>query len=273
MTGAFFYHTDPEAATRPARRQRRHASALAGVTATPYDPGPSTMVKRILLILGALAAAFVLWFWITYPNVAKLRDTNPDSTAMIDNRAAEAEAEGRPPKRVQTWVPIDRISPNVARAVIAGEDSRFFEHDGFDYEAIRAAAEENWEQKKIVRGASTITQQLAKNLYLSESRDPFRKIREAMITRSLEANLTKWRILEIYLNVIEWGDGIYGVEAAAQTYFGTSASRLNANQAAYLAAMIPNPRTVYNPKTNPRNVARRQRIILRYMRGVRLPKS
>ncbi len=230
------------------------------------------MLKRVTLILLGCVAALLLYFWATYPNVAKLRDQNPESTAMIDNRAAEALSEGRQPKRVQTWVPIDRISPNVVRAVIAGEDTRFFEHDGFDYDAIRDAAEENWEQKKIVRGASTITQQLAKNLYLSESRDPFRKIREAMITRSLESNLTKWRILEIYLNVIEWGDGIYGVEAAAQTYFGTSAARLSVSQAAHLSAMIPNPRTVYNPSKNPRNVARRQRIIARYMRGVRLPK-
>ncbi len=230
------------------------------------------MFKRVTLILLGCIAAFLLYFWLTYPNVAKLRDTNPESTAMIDNRMAEAESEGRAPKRVQTWVPLDRISPNVFRAVIAGEDTRFFEHDGFDYDALREAAEENWEQKKIVRGASTITQQLAKNLYLSESKDPLRKIREAMITKSLESNLTKWRILEIYLNVIEWGDGIYGVEAAAQTYFGTSAARLSASQAAYLSAMIPNPRTVYNPSKNPRNVARRQRVIARYMRGVRLPK-
>ena len=230
------------------------------------------MLKRVTLILLGCIAAFLLYFWLTYPNVAKLRDTNPESTAMIDNRMAEAESEGRAPKRVQTWVPLDRISPNVFRAVIAGEDTRFFEHDGFDYDALREAAEENWEQKKIVRGASTITQQLAKNLYLSESKDPLRKIREAMITKSLESNLTKWRILEIYLNVIEWGDGVYGVEAAAQTHFGTSAARLSASQAAYLSAMIPNPRTVYNPSKNPRNVARRQRVIARYMRGVRLPK-
>lgn len=230
------------------------------------------MFKRVILIGLGCISALVLYFWLTYPNVAKLRDANPDSTAMIDIRADEAVSEGRAVRREQIWVPLDRISTNVFRAVLAGEDSRFFEHNGFDYEAIKDAAEENWEQKKIVRGASTITQQLAKNLYLSESRDPFRKIREAMITRSIEANLTKWRILEIYLNVIEWGDGIYGIEAAAQNYFGISASKLSPSQAAHLAAMIPNPRTVYNPSKNPRNVARRQRIIARNMRAVRLPK-
>jgi monofunctional biosynthetic peptidoglycan transglycosylase len=169
-------------------------------------------------------------------------------------------------------VPLDRISPNLQRAVLAGEDNNFFTHDGFDYEAIQKAAEKNWEEGKIVRGASTITQQLAKNLWLSESRNPLRKLEEVPLTRSLERNLGKWRILEIYLNVIEWGDGIYGAEAASQTYFGVAASRLSPSQAASLAAMIPNPRTVFNPQKNPRAVARRQRLILKYMRGIKLPK-
>lgn len=230
------------------------------------------MFRRLILIIVVLALAVGFYFWITYPDVEWLRDHNPESTALIDARATESTDAGRDVRRVQTWVPLDRISPNLIRAVLAGEDNHFFEHDGFDYEAIQKAAKENWEEGKIVRGASTITQQLAKNLYLSESRNPLRKMTEAMITRSLERNLSKWRILEIYLNVIEWGDGVYGAEAAAQTYFGTSAARLSPSQAAYLAAMIPNPRTVYNPQKNPRNVARRQRIILRYMRGVKIPK-
>ena len=230
------------------------------------------MFKRILLAIAGIVAVLVVYFVATYPDVAWLADHNPESTAMIDARADEARGEGREPRRVQTWVPLDKISPNVFRAVLAGEDTHFFEHDGFDYEAIQKAAEENWEEGKFVRGASTITQQLAKNLWLSESKNPLRKLREALLTRSLERNLTKWRILEIYLNVIEWGDGIYGVEAASQTYFGTSAARLSPSQAAYLAAMIPNPRTVYNPLKNPRNVARRQRVIARYMRAIKLPK-
>ena len=230
------------------------------------------MIKRFTLaILIAIGAGGVA-FWATYPDVASLRDANPQTTALIEARAEEARDAGREARRAQTWVPIDRISPNLVRAVLAGEDNRFFSHDGFDYEAIQKAAEENWEEGKIVRGASTITQQLAKNLYLSESRNPLRKVREAMITKSLERNLSKWRILELYLNVIEWGDGIYGAEAASQAYFGVSASRLGPAQAARLAAMIPNPRTVYNPRTNPRNVSRRQRVIQRYMRGVKLPK-
>jgi monofunctional biosynthetic peptidoglycan transglycosylase len=230
------------------------------------------MIKRVTLVILSLVAVGAVYFWVTYPNVAALKDHNPESTALIDARAAEARAAGAEPKRVQTWVPIERISPNLVRAVLAGEDNHFFTHDGFDYGAIQKAAEENWEEKKIVRGASTITQQLAKNLWLSESRNPLRKLEEVPLTRSLERNLTKWRILEIYLNVIEWGDGVYGAEAASQTYFGVPASRLGPAQAAFLAAMIPNPRTVYNPSKNPRAVARRQRVIQRYMRGVSLPK-
>jgi monofunctional glycosyltransferase len=230
------------------------------------------MFRRIFLAsvvtVGALAGAA----WATFPDVASLRDTNPEGTALIDARLAEARDAGRPEKRVQAWVPLEKISPNVMRAVLAGEDANFFTHDGFDYQAIQKAAEKNWDEGKFARGASTITQQLAKNLYLSESKNPLRKAREALITRALEANLSKWRILEIYLNVIEWGDGVYGVEAASQTYFKTSAARLGPAQAAYLAAMIPNPRTVYNPSTNPRNVKRRQRAIERGMRSIRLPK-
>lgn len=229
------------------------------------------MIRKAILLLGGILVLWGGYEFFSFPNVATLVDHNPETTAFIEIRADQARAEGKEPKRLQIWVPIDKISPNVARAVLAGEDSRFFEHDGFDYEAIEKAARKNWEEGEFKRGASTITQQLAKNLYLSESKNPLRKLREALITMSLERNLTKWRILEIYLNVIEWGNGIYGVEAASKTYFGTSAAKLSPSQAAYLAAMIPNPRTVYNPKTNPKRVKSRQRIIERYMRGIRLP--
>jgi monofunctional glycosyltransferase len=230
------------------------------------------MLRR-LLIAGSIALAGIFLYQLaTYPNVASLRDSNPETTAMIENRRSEARSEGREPKALQQWVPIDRISPNLVRAVLAGEDNHFFTHEGFDYEAIEKAARANWEAGEFKRGASTITQQLAKNLWLSESKDPFRKAKEALLTKSLERNLTKWRILEIYLNVIEWGDGIYGAEAAARTYFGTSAARLSPSQAAQLSAMIPNPRSVYSLSKNPRNVRRRQRVIERYMRTIRLPK-
>jgi monofunctional glycosyltransferase len=197
---------------------------------------------------------------------------------------------GKEPKRFQIWVSIDQISPNLQKAVLAGEDSHFFEHHGFDWDAIQKAWEEaqkegekqakeegdydpnDWipPMPSFKRGASTITQQLAKNLYLSEDRNFLRKGREAAITYFLEQDLSKRRILEIYLNVIEWGDGIYGAEAASRTYFNKSASSLTVNEAAYLSAMIPSPLNVFNPKKNPKRVIRRQKVILRGMNYIKL---
>jgi len=221
--------------------------------------------------------------------VMLLRRGNPTSTSLIDTRIAEAEAKGQPPRREQVWVPLDRISTNLQRAVLAGEDTNFTTHHGFDYEAIQKAFEQaqreaakqakaegeddDWlpNLPEFKRGGSTISQQLAKNLYLSSQRSFLRKGQEAALTIMLERTLTKRRILEIYLNVIEWGDGIYGAEAAAQHYFHKPASALNPNEAAFLSAMIPNPRTVFNPLVNPKRVARRQRIILRGMPYVKLP--
>lgn len=229
--------------------------------------------RKSLKIFGLLLVLFLGYQAVTWPNVNRLKVENPATTAMIENRLAQAKADGREPKREQTWVPYNQISANLKRAVLAGEDSRFFGHDGFDREAIEKAMEENWEKKDFVRGASTVSQQLVKNLYLSESKDPFRKFKEAIITWQMEQSLSKERILELYLNVIEWGDGIYGAEAAARRYFKKSASGLSASEAAFLAAMIPNPRTVYNPDKNPGRVRSRQRIILRYMNGIRLPSS
>lgn len=203
---------------------------------------------------------------------------------------AEARAEGREPKKFMIWVPIEQISPNLVRAVLAGEDSRFFEHNGFDWEAIEKAwdeavkegereakAEDDYDPNDWIppmpsfkRGASTISQQLVKNLYLSEERSFIRKGREAVYTYFLERQLSKKRILEIYLNVIEWGDGIYGAEAAARTYFKKSASDLTREEAAFLAAMIPSPLNVFNPAKNRKRVIRRQRVILKYMNSIKL---
>jgi len=186
-------------------------------------------------------------------------------------------------------VALDKISPNLQRAVLAGEDTNFLTHHGFDYQAIQKAYEQAQreaakEAKKegedddwlpslpeFKRGGSTISQQLAKNLYLSSQRSFIRKGQEAVVTVMLERLLTKRRILEIYLNVIEWGDGIYGAEAASQHYFHKPASALSFNEGAFLSAMIPNPRTVFNPQVNPKRVARRQRIIMRGMPYIRLP--
>jgi len=205
--------------------------------------------------------------------IVRYRSVNPGETAMMEQRASEAQSEGQPVKRDQTWVPYDRISRNLVRAVLAGEDSRFFDHSGFDWEEIEKAIEENIEKGEFKRGASTISQQLAKNLFLSTSKNPARKLHEALITWEMELILSKRRILEIYLNVIEWGDGIYGAEAAARAYFNTSAASLSAEQAAFLSAMIPNPRTVYNPNKNRRRVERRRNIILRLMRHIEIPKE
>lgn len=227
------------------------------------------------------AVAFVRVYW--------LRTHDPSSTSLIDTRASEARAKGQQPRREQVWVPLEKISTNLQRAVLAGEDTNFTTHRGFDYEAIQKAFEQGQRESareakregenddwlpnlpEFKRGGSTISQQLAKNLYLSSQRSFIRKGQEAVVTIMLERLLTKRRILEIYLNVIEWGDGVYGAEAAAQKYFRKPASSLSANEAAYLSAMIPNPRTVFNPQVNPRRVARRQRIILRGMPYVKLP--
>jgi monofunctional glycosyltransferase len=227
---------------------------------------------------------------IMFARVARLRTHNPGSTSLIDTRAAEARARGQQARREQVWVSLNQISPHLQRAILAGEDTNFLTHNGFDYEAIqkvweqaqREAAKEAKSEGDVEgdwlpslpdfkRGASTVTQQLAKNLYLSSQKNFIRKGQEAVLTIFLEKLLTKRRILEIYLNVIEWGDGVYGAEAAARRYFNKSAASLTASEAAYLSAMVPNPRTIFNPRINPRRVARRQRIIMRGMPYQRIP--
>ena len=205
---------------------------------------------RVLAATAAIGFAVFAYVYLTLPDVRVLATTNPASTAWMDMRAREAAANGRPLRRVQRWVAYTRISPNLKRAVLTAEDDAFFEHEGVDLEQLKNAIQEDLEKGRAFRGASTITQQLAKNLYLSPSRDPLRKLRELIITRRLEAALPKARIFEIYLNVIEWGDGIWGAEAAARAYFGTSAASLSREQAALLAGAIINPRR-YSPAHPP----------------------
>lgn len=247
------------------------------------------LIRFIFLILLGVLVGLVAYNGYLFSRVWALRTGNPATTSLIEARSIEARGKGQQAQRFQIWVPIDRISPNLQRAVIAGEDSNFLTHRGFDYAAIQKAYDDAMrdaarEAKKegenddwlpnipeFKRGASTITQQLAKNLYLSSRRSFFRKGQEAILTVMLERTLSKRRILELYLNVIEWGDGVYGAEAASQYYFHKPASALTANQSAFLAAMIPNPRTVFNPRVNPKRVARRQRIIQRGISSVRLP--
>jgi monofunctional glycosyltransferase len=233
----------------------------------------SRVVKRILGAILLLIIGYLVVEYLLLPNGKELQASNPTTSALIEARARQATNAGRPIKREQTWQPLEKISRNLWRAVLAGEDARFFEHNGFDTEQIAKAIAKDIAERRFARGASTISQQLAKNLYLSESKNPLRKFKEALITRRLEVNLGKRRILELYLNIIEWGDGVYGAEAAARTHLKKSVAQLSANEAAFLAAMIPNPRTVFNPQKNPRRVARRQKVILRGMRVVKIPKK
>jgi len=225
---------------------------------------PVRRLLRWLAAAGALFFAFLAYVYLTLPDVRPLAVGNPGQTAFMRLRAREAKADGRTWRPVQRWVPYARISPNLRRAVLAAEDDGFFEHDGIDMAQIRESIETNLTKWQAVRGGSTITQQLAKNLYLSPSRNPMRKVRELLIARRLEAELSKTRIFEIYLNVIEWGDGIWGVEAASQRYFGVAASALSAEQAALLAGAIPNPR-LYSPARPSPGLLKRQQIILRRM--------
>ena len=221
---------------------------------------------------GAIAGAatvfvYVAYVYVTLPDVRELTRANPGRTAFMQLRLDEARAAGRGRFAIrQQWVPYTRISPLLRRAVVLTEDAAFFDHEGIDLNEIRASMEKNWEDGRFTRGASTITQQLAKNLYLSPSRNPARKVKELLITRRLEAALTKRRILEIYLNVIEWGDGIFGCEAAARAYFGKSAADLTMEEAALMAGAIINPRELNVARPN-RRLLRRQAIVLRRMGG------
>jgi len=227
-------------------------------------------VWRWLAVAGAIVFGAVGYTYLTIPDVRRLATTNPKTTAFMELRARESERNGKPFSFDQRWVPYSRISPNLKRAVLAAEDSAFWQHEGIDVEQIRVAVQQALDKGIVPRGASTLTQQLAKNLYLSPSRDPFRKLRELIITRRLEAALSKQRIFEIYLNVVEWGDGVWGAEAAARHYFGVPASALSRPQAALLAGALINPRR-YNPGRPPARLLRRQRIILARMGTVEPP--
>ncbi len=220
-----------------------------------------------LLGLGFVSAAYI---YLTLPDVRPLRTGNPTSTAFMDLRARQAHARGAPAAQDWRWAPYARISPNLKKAVIVTEDGAFWQHEGIDYEQLRESIETNWELGEFKRGASTITQQLAKNLYLSPSKNPIRKVKELLITRRLEVELSKQRILEIYLNAVEWGDGIWGAEAAARRYFRKSAADLTAAESALLAAALANPRLL-DPARPSDRLRRRQQMIMRRMGAVTPP--
>ena len=221
------------------------------------------MVAAAAAIFLAVQLSFLarVWWW---------RDHDPGSTAFMNARLTQMHATDSKAKLQQRWVPYARISENLKRAIVVAEDSRFIEHEGFDWEAIEKAREKNLKRGKVVAGGSTISQQLAKNLFLSPSRTPWRKGQEAIITVMIEHVMDKRRILEIYLNVIEWGDGVFGAEAAARHYYGTGAGGLGPEQAARLAAIVPDPRR-YDRNRSSSFIARKTQTILARMPLAELP--
>ena len=230
-------------------------------------------MKRLLqgtLAVAAVAFAASAYLYLSLPDVRPLRKENPKTTAFMELREREADKAGKKPRKLQQWVAYERISPSLKRAVIVSEDAAFFSHEGVDYDELEKSFEDSWKTGKRMRGGSTITQQLAKNLYLSPSRNPVRKIEELLIARRLEVELSKRRILELYLNVIEWGDGIWGAEAAARAYFQKPASALDADESALLAASIINPRR-YSPARPSTFLLRRQGLIRQRMGDVEPP--
>jgi monofunctional biosynthetic peptidoglycan transglycosylase len=221
------------------------------------------------LVLLALIALTLLQFWF-FACIFYWSVYDPDTTAFMRSRLEKIREEQPDAKLQYQFVPYARISAHLKRAVIASEDAKFFQHDGFDWDGIRKAYEKNVKEGEVVAGGSTITQQLAKNLFLSGDRAFWRKAQEAAITVMIELIMDKRRILELYLNVIEWGDGVFGAEAAARHHFGVSAAQLGPEQAARLAAMVPSPRR-YSPGRNTAYLERRTATILARMNGVRIP--
>ncbi len=204
-----------------------------------------------------------------YPNVADLEKNRPGKTAFMEYREEAWEAKGVKKKISTSWVPLAQVSPYVMKAVIIAEDDKFWSHEGFDFEAMQKALEKDLKKKKFKAGGSTISQQLAKNLYLSPAKNPVRKIKEAILTWRIERQLSKRRIMELYLNVAEWGDGMFGVGLAARRYYGKAAAALGPREAAELAAALPNPRR-FRPDGNSRYASNRAERIYQIMvrRGI-----
>jgi monofunctional biosynthetic peptidoglycan transglycosylase len=222
------------------------------------------LAARLALAAATVLSALAVWVWAGLPARSEVRvllRTNPDKTRLMEQREEEARAKGRKARATRSWVPLNRVSRHLIHAVVSSEDQGFFGHEGVDWKAIEESLERNMEKGRFARGGSTITQQLAKNLYFGTRKTLGRKVRELVVTRWLEADLPKARILELYLNLIEWGDGIYGCEAGARQWYGKPASALSASEAAGLAAMIPNPRRL-NPRVNAARHERATRRVL-----------
>jgi monofunctional biosynthetic peptidoglycan transglycosylase len=222
------------------------------------------LALRLLLAAALVLAALATWLWVGLParsEVRALATKSPERTRLMDQRAEEAKKKGRKARVAQSWVPLSRVSRHLIHAVLSSEDQNFFGHGGVDWKAIEESIERNVEKGTFARGGSTITQQLAKNLYFGTSKTLGRKARELVVTRWMEADLSKARILALYLNLIEWGDGVYGAEAAARHWYGKPASALSPTEAAGLAAMIPNPRRL-NPRVSALRHERATRRVL-----------
>jgi monofunctional biosynthetic peptidoglycan transglycosylase len=244
------------------------------ISVDPRDsetPGPPPRRRRwwrwalAFLLLSLVVAGLV--FAAGLPSRAAVRALAggaPERTSLMHQRIEEAEEKGSPYRIRHRPVPLEAVSRELLVAVIAAEDARFFEHRGFDWEATLEAAKVNWERRRLARGASTLSQQLVKNLFFSTHRSPLRKLREAVVTQWLERDLDKRRILELYVNSVEWGPGVFGCEAAARRWFEVSCARLDNSQAAGLAAMLPSPRRI-NPETSPKTWTRARDRILRLM--------
>ncbi|MBU3736304.1 MAG: monofunctional biosynthetic peptidoglycan transglycosylase [Methylobacterium sp.] len=224
-------------------------------------------IARGMLALVAIVLLYQVWIFL---HIWWWVDHNPASSAFMEDRLEILQDQNPDAELRHKWVPYQRISLSLKRAVIAAEDARFTDHEGFDWEGIQKAYEKNLKKGRIVAGGSTISQQLAKNLFLSTKRTPWRKLEEAVITLMLENMMSKRRIFEMYLNVIEWGNGVFGAEAAARHYYKTSAAGLGPEAAARLAAMIPNPR-FYDRHRDARGLSKRTGIILARMRYADVP--
>jgi monofunctional biosynthetic peptidoglycan transglycosylase len=230
--------------------------------------GPLWWLFLILLFVALLSLLYVLLM----PDLSKLKKENPKKTALMEYREMASKEKRKTYRSHQSWVSLSKMSPYLIKAVLIAEDDKFWKHEGFDYEAIQKAIEKDLKARKFKFGGSTITQQLARNLYLSPEKFLIRKISEAIITWRMERILSKKRILELYLNVVEWGEGIFGAEAASRYYYGKSSSELNPQEAARLASVLPNPRK-FNPLEDQRYVNNRSNLIYNIMiqRGIVVP--
>ncbi len=230
--------------------------------------GRLNWLARIVLVCLIGPSLYLCWL----PYVPRLKTQNPQTTSLIHRRIRQAQKKGRELKPKRVWVNLGSISPNLVHAVLLAEDDTFYQHSGFDFDQIKIAFQINWQRKKFAYGGSTLTQQLARTLYLSPSKNILRKLKEAIITVWLETVLTKRRILELYLNCVEWGDGIFGIEAAARHYYGKSASVLSTEESVALASILPSPRK-WSPLRETPFMRRRRANLISRMPQIKAPET